>query len=688
MKIDMKKQLLVFATLGLTSLSMAGNKSGGGDYCELEGSKCERVDFEATSVHPLGSELIEMLKGSQIPARLKEEMLRDMTSTLVIYSGEKIKVDDLVSKYHMQIVGKETKTIKDADGKVTSIEETVEERLMEKLNDLDIYVHSKIGYKAGDMEDLYVRAVTEVGHPNRVIYFTPFVNANMDRREKLKLVLHEQGHRLKYLKSLSQDERFVEGWATNTLKLLESKITLKEYQNFLRASKLDTGERITLSNKKRLPNSPNSFEADLVIELTEEDVLKSYITSNANIVVLLRKIAFEGIPFLESDNVKIGYDATYGTVLEAEKFVLGELRSGKPIKLKVYYSEEVTDWESNDMPIKQTLDGIWFVNPRIKEVEDQIAFEMNELSSSEVRLKDSELDVNQLLVSDIYEEQKTRINQVLLRFKDIIRKELKTRKNKDLEFFLKKVPDLNFNLISLSQSKFIRNEANRSGWWSDGNKIDPLGRIDLGIDIKSNTESSAVDLFNSMMKNFRKHKREFFARELKLLEKKFSSSDNIFLSGGADFAGESSEEIEWLTALSESKLVRKQLKCLEENMSGFWVKLEFHRINYNSKLSFYTEHSFEYGNPGVELYIGLPAQGLKNNPGKLFEFIGKELLGKVYSRVKKKTKTFSSYKYSDIPSEAVYNGRKYKWNRERRGYSSYDIEGPAAALIQAARKCQ
>tara|TARA_B100001248_G_C27399354_1_gene468673 strand:- start:8672 stop:10705 length:2034 start_codon:yes stop_codon:yes gene_type:complete len=365
----MKYIILTITQLFVVSMyAFAANEGGNGDYCEQQDSICERVYFEASSRHPLQDKLLQLIRSAKMPNYLKDEMLRDLRETLVIYSGEEISVKDLRSRYEKQVTSVTTSEEFDKDGNLVKKTVTTKEDYHEILPKLGIFIHGPIGYKVGDEENVFVRAITETKPIPKVIYFKRFLDS-MTERELIQLVLHEQGHRLKYFKH-REDERAVEGWANTMSQYLFSEISYEDFKQDLKALGFRFETRLEFPNQKYLKD--NIFYSDIEVVLFPDDIINTAITRDQSFLVEVAAKVFESYPSLKGRNQIL---RIRGEVESAIRF-FDQIKRGNgatSIKLRVTYTKKLIGESNSSLSTEQSIDFISMSTLEMEQLEQQIS---------------------------------------------------------------------------------------------------------------------------------------------------------------------------------------------------------------------------------------------------------------------------------------------------------------------------
>lgn len=280
---------ILTGSLILSSLhSYAGSAAGNGDYCQQKENICERMRFAITAKHlNVHDELVQKIKNADLPRNLKYNLLADLDDVQIIESDEKITPEDLQERYEMQITEETTTKNYDEEDNYKGKSVVTKKTRTKILPDLGIFINHGHGYKLNDGEKTYVRAVTQQGNPNLVIYFMPMIenipNTEEGKHELIRLVLHEQAHRLPLLGPI-KDERKAEGWAHALHRYLYGQISKREFYKIARSFGVNTKRRIRIPNSKR--TTGNNFKAEITIVLNRENLLDGGYDGNSFLIEL------------------------------------------------------------------------------------------------------------------------------------------------------------------------------------------------------------------------------------------------------------------------------------------------------------------------------------------------------------------------------------------------------------------
>jgi hypothetical protein len=366
----MKTILSIILTLGLSARVFAGTDAGNGDYCEQNGASCNRVYFRLSTSHPQGEKLLNLIRAADLPHYLKNQIIRDFEMTRVIYSNERIKLSELISRYEMQLESKRVETIKDRNGNVTSRKEIEKWNRVEVLPNLGIFVASTDpGYKAGNLENIYLRALTET-FKDRVIYFTPFLK-EMNADEQMRLVLHEQAWRLPALAEFQDDERSVEGWATELWRYLNGKVSKEQFYQTLRALNIPIADKLSLPNLHRVDF--NKLEADINIIINGDDVRNTG-TSGNDFLIELDPAVFKDYPALQKSPV-LSINAQENEAMKTLEEYFTKLTTSHAtttLEIKVKATRQTNNVNNQTLVNQDHIDRLELVSTAAQELSDEV----------------------------------------------------------------------------------------------------------------------------------------------------------------------------------------------------------------------------------------------------------------------------------------------------------------------------
>lgn len=389
----MKRKNVTLITLSLafslliTSNLLAGTGAGNGDYCEQKGADCSRTSFNISGKHPQHDKLVEMIKAAELPRILKHEMLRDLDETQVVYSGEVIRYKDLRTRYEMQLNELTRKTVYDRYGNVVKHEEIEKWERVAILPKLGIYLnHEHTGYQAGDEDKLFVRAVTQI-NPRKVIYFTNFVS-KMSVADQMKLVLHEQGHRLKFLDAFNQDERVVEGWAHELLQYLNGKITKERFYQTMAAYKLNINGRYNFGQRKRAGATVSYVDVPLL--LNKDNIVSTNTDASHTNYIGIAKNAFDSYPGLNTKDQLLSVYGLSKDGLERVDYYFDPVVDGKAevnLNLRVYFTTESQERDG----VRSSSDNVLMIEPSTAHVEKMYVDVQTELNKFFTQIPPTEI---------------------------------------------------------------------------------------------------------------------------------------------------------------------------------------------------------------------------------------------------------------------------------------------------------
>lgn len=232
------RALVMIAALGLSMSASAGVEGGNTELFRPVNAKGQPIAITFASKHPQQEKLVQMITAAALPTILKNELLSDLAGTAIMYSNEILTYGETQRQVQMVLSKIVKATTKDKDGNVSSTTQE-EYSAADTGAKFGIYI-SPINLVIKDISDVYVAAYTQAS-PKRVVYFTDFLS-QMSEDETLELVLHEQAHRISYLKDYRDDERFIEAWTSLFLKYLKGETTRDEFYRVLTSYKLETRE--------------------------------------------------------------------------------------------------------------------------------------------------------------------------------------------------------------------------------------------------------------------------------------------------------------------------------------------------------------------------------------------------------------------------------------------------------------
>ncbi|MFK8139185.1 MAG: hypothetical protein AB8E15_12565 [Bdellovibrionales bacterium] len=302
--------LLKWVSLLFLSISVSGLASteSGNTSFDFDTS------FRMSTKHPEHDELIKMLYDVELPSEFKRTLINDLSSTLVLYSSENLTYKDFLSEVRMELVERK-KTITIVNGEVT---EVLKERWIsiEESKDYGIYPNLDHKIKVDEMEDVQLSAITTMS-PKQVIYFTP-VTKEMTRDQRLKLVLHEQAHRLASLfDRRDHDERFIRSWAHSFLAYLKKQTSKDDFYRLLTQLGIPTIEINEYENVcehgQCFPNETlqdgGLFESIVPIVLNSNNLIAYGIDGKKFNIVLSRNVFIDYPPLYAIDNdIQISLD--------------------------------------------------------------------------------------------------------------------------------------------------------------------------------------------------------------------------------------------------------------------------------------------------------------------------------------------------------------------------------------------
>lgn len=206
-------------------------------------TKGDPISITFGDKHPYQEQLMQLISQASLPNILKNELLGDLKATSVMYSNELLTYAETQRQILLTLSKLTKTTTKSADG--TTKESVSEEySATEAASTLGIHIAPYQMAIAG-IDANYVAAFTQRG-PSRVVYFSELIK-QMPEDEVLRLVLHEQAHRLSYLEPFWNNERFIEGWSSLLLSYLKGQTTKDEFFAVLKTNGLPSRDVVGLN---------------------------------------------------------------------------------------------------------------------------------------------------------------------------------------------------------------------------------------------------------------------------------------------------------------------------------------------------------------------------------------------------------------------------------------------------------
>lgn len=300
----MKVLGLVAALFLSANNTNAGVEGGNTELFRPVNANGEQIEITFTSKHPYQDKLVEMIGRAELPVVLKSEMLADLAATSVMLSNEVVTYADTQKQIQMVLSKIVKTTSKDASGNVT---ETTQEEytLAEAASKLGIYI-VPVNYSVKDVTDTYVAAYTQ-STPKRVVYFTEFLG-QMTEEEAMTLVLHEQAHRLDYLKMFHDDERFIEGYSSAILGYLMGTSSKDEFYKILASNKLETLNVAGIPGERYEPKG-DFFAGEINVTVSADQVVFRGLNKQKYILQVSKDV-FKDYPVLQGqDYMEIGVES-------------------------------------------------------------------------------------------------------------------------------------------------------------------------------------------------------------------------------------------------------------------------------------------------------------------------------------------------------------------------------------------
>jgi hypothetical protein len=288
---------LIFAFTCLAHSSQNGN-----------GKVITGLKFELTDKHPFHDEILNMIQNADIPVRLREAIIDDFRVTSINNSSEAINYGDLQKSVRWELSSKKSE-IKKVNGVVVEEKETESYSPVVRDSVLGLhisYVGSTGGLKVPEIEKLPVAAIS-LANPVQVIYFSTNIKP-LPKDEVLKLVIHEQAHRLKEVFGpRSEDERFVEGWTEAFYKYLKGELSSERFQTLLRQNTLEriwkpeltgrcTGAQCFPNERMVQGQERARFESQISVILKYDDIVTMTLAGPTTAMLIVKKSVFKDYP--------------------------------------------------------------------------------------------------------------------------------------------------------------------------------------------------------------------------------------------------------------------------------------------------------------------------------------------------------------------------------------------------------
>jgi hypothetical protein len=353
----------------VVTAAQAGSETGGGMLWFPKNSDGRVIDIKLGGEHPQQAKLLDLISKAELPTLIKRELISDLQSTSILLSNEKITFEDLSTQYMTRLQSFDETIITLPNGKQRKIEK--KHWVIEELaNQYGLCLYP-VNIKVKDLQQAPLAAFT-LSNRRQVIYFSDYVS-QMDEHEQMKMVLHEQGHRLEtLLGKRAHDERFVEGWAAGLLDYLVKSASKDEFYALLKRNDIQTYDAKGFSNERSLPE--NVYRATVNSVLTK-DVLDRADSFGDSFWVQVKNGMFAGYPEL----LQVDYQSLYlgaGADPNADRF---------PNATKFF-----EEYKKSDHLHEETLKGLLMnhIRARIARVESQnevLPLEIQVLYSKELK---------------------------------------------------------------------------------------------------------------------------------------------------------------------------------------------------------------------------------------------------------------------------------------------------------------
>ena len=355
-EVNMKSRFVLLAVtaflMATSVLAGSGIEGGNGELFRPRNTKGKLIELQLSSKHPQHDELIDMVTKAELPGRLKNEILSDLASTAILYTNEIVTYGDTQRQLQLLLTKVISTEKKDAAGNVTQTT-TKEYALSEVASKLGIYI-TPANIIARNLDKTLVAAYTEA-ETGRVVYFSSLVK-KMTPDEALTLVLHEQAHRLQYLRDFRDNDRFIEAWATALAQYLQGKMPQVEFFNILKQNRLS----VDVDNLGELPGeildpACACFRATVDVKVRAEDLVYAGVGEDkmaAAYILQVKRSTFAAYPQLQrlTDLVDIVIDevklSQLYTIIDQKIHDGIRTQEGLPLSITFSYKKDVMkDWK-------------------------------------------------------------------------------------------------------------------------------------------------------------------------------------------------------------------------------------------------------------------------------------------------------------------------------------------------------
>lgn len=331
--------LSLATSVAISTYAADGVSGGNTELFRPRNARGQLIEISFSSKQPLHDKLVELIRKADLPVILKNEMLGDLDATAVMYSNEIVTYADTQRQLQMMLTKVVRTKVKNSNG--TTSERTQEEYSPAAADSL-LGVHvAPMNMLVRGLNDAFVAAYTQ-GGPRRVVFFTPMLE-KLTEEETLRLVLHEQAHRLTTLGSFRNDERFIDGWSSTLLRYLQGKVTKSVLMGILNRNGI-RAETMTGIQGERFFQS-EQFLANITITIGASDVTFRGVIGSEYVIQVSKKV-FDNYPQVkqQADFLKIIMTPEVGPEsFEAiERFFRETIDQGHPITLplSLFYKKE------------------------------------------------------------------------------------------------------------------------------------------------------------------------------------------------------------------------------------------------------------------------------------------------------------------------------------------------------------
>jgi len=303
--------------------------------------------FELSDTHPEHEFLLRQIRTKNLPIRLREAILEDLARTMIIYSDEKITLEEVQKQIRMELVEIRKRTRKKGDKEVTETEKIYRSR--KDAAKLGLHIKTLSDLNIDVSEKTQIAAFTTL-HPRKVVYFQSAL-ALLSKKGKIKLVLHEAIHRLKgYFGKLSGSERFVEAVAELLAGYFFNEATETEVFRALEKAGLNTANFKGKSHCGLAPCFPHEtydpkvdqHHATITVNIPKEAIRWQGETSGKYVLVLNTKLFQQYPPFRINSEWRVNlFELNRYNVNEAGKLIRDQLNlGGLTLSLKLSFKKK------------------------------------------------------------------------------------------------------------------------------------------------------------------------------------------------------------------------------------------------------------------------------------------------------------------------------------------------------------